>query len=315
MAVTRRDWLAGAAVKAAALWSTTGAAADAGVQPARTPQEPFGYCLNTSTLSGQRLGIVETIEVAARAGYSAIEPWIRELEEYVQQGGNLKELGRRLQDRGLSVPSVIGFAEWIVEDDQRRRKGLEEVKRCLEMTAQIGGQRLAAPPAGAVGEEIPPDKAAQRYRAILELGRNYGVVPQLEIWGFSRSVRRLGEALHIAAEADHPDACILADIYHLYKGGSSFHGLKLLGPGTLFVLHCNDYPAQPARVDIRDEHRVYPGDGVAPLAQIFRHLRSAGFSGWLSLELFNRDYWKQEALHVARTGLEKMRAAVRSALA
>jgi hypothetical protein len=31
----------------------------------------------------------------------------------------------------------------------------------------------------------------------------------------------------------------------------------------------------------------------------------------LSLELFNRDYWKQDALEVARTGLQKMRAVVR----
>jgi 2-keto-myo-inositol isomerase len=34
----------------------------------------------------------------------------------------------------------------------------------------------------------------------------------------------------------------------------------------------------------------------------------------LSLELFNRDYWKQDALQVARTGLEKMRAVARRSL-
>jgi hypothetical protein len=39
-----------------------------------------------------------------------------------------------------------------------------------------------------------------------------------------------------------------------------------------------------------------------------------GFSGYLSLEVFNREYWKQDALVVARTGLEKMRAAVRAGL-
>ena len=39
-----------------------------------------------------------------------------------------------------------------------------------------------------------------------------------------------------------------------------------------------------------------------------------GFNGILSLELFNREYWTQDALTVARTGLEKMRAAVRSSL-
>jgi hypothetical protein len=35
----------------------------------------------------------------------------------------------------------------------------------------------------------------------------------------------------------------------------------------------------------------------------------------LSLEVFNRDYWQQDALSVAETGLEKTRAAVRRAMA
>ena len=34
----------------------------------------------------------------------------------------------------------------------------------------------------------------------------------------------------------------------------------------------------------------------------------------LSLEVFNRDYWKQDAKQVARTGLEKMKSKVKKAL-
>jgi sugar phosphate isomerase/epimerase len=76
----------------------------------------------------------------------------------------------------------------------------------------------------------------------------------------------------------------------------------------------NDYPAQPPRAEITDAHRVYPGDGVAPLRELLRDLRRIGFRGALSLELFNREYWTQDALAVARTGLEKMRAVVRRSL-
>ena len=48
---------------------------------------------------------------------------------------------------------------------------------------------------------------------------------------------------------------------------------------------------------------------------MFRTLRAIGFRGHLSLELFNRDYWKEDPLTVARTGLEKMKAAARAGLA
>ena len=83
----------------------------------------------------------------------------------------------------------------------------------------------------------------------------------------------------------------------------------------MHVFHLNDYPADPPRAEITDAHRVYPGDGVAPLPDILRTLRDIGFRGMLSLELFNRDYWQQDALAVARTGLEKMKAVVRKSLA
>ena len=63
---------------------------------------------------------------------------------------------------------------------------------------------------------------------------------------------------------------------------------------------------------ISDAQRVYPGDGIAPLKELLRDLKALGFQGYLSLEVFNREYWKLDAQVVARTGLEKLRAAVRS---
>src|SRR5437879_1775839 len=180
--------------------------------------------------------------------------------------------------------------------------------------AQIGGKRLAAPPAGATDVSLDLLKVAERYLALLELGAGFGVAPQVEIWGFSRTLRRLGEAALVAIESGHPLACLLPDVYHLYRGGSDFSGLKLLSGAAIHVIHVNDYPASPPREKITDADRVYPGDGVAPLAALFRDLAGIGFRGALSLELFNRDYWKQDALTVARTGLAKTRAVVRRSL-
>ena len=114
--------------------------------------------------------------------------------------------------------------------------------------------------------------------------------------------------------ADHPDACLLLDVYHLYKGGSDFHNIGLVPAAKMFCLHMNDYPAAPPRDQIADADRVYPGDGVAPLDQILQTLVLGGFRGTLSLELFNRQYWAQPAAQVASTGLSKMKDAVAKAL-
>jgi len=137
---------------------------------------PFRYCLNTSTIRGQKLGIEKEIDVAAEAGYSAIEPWVQTVQEYVKAGGKLPDLRQRVADRGLTVESAISFARWIVDDDAVRAKAVEQVKREMDVLAQIGGKRIAAPPAGATNEPgLDLLKAAERYRTILEVGDQTGV--------------------------------------------------------------------------------------------------------------------------------------------
>lgn len=306
--LTRRGWLAAASTltMAAELPATTDDKRSSG---------PFGYCLNTSTISGQKRPIAEVIAIADEAGYDGIEPWIRELDEHVQGGHSLDDLGKAIRDRGLSVAGAIGFFAWAVDDDQARKRGLEEARRNIEMVRKIGGTRIAAPPVGLTDrDDVDLRTLADRYRRLLEIGEAAGVVPEVEVWGFSKTLGRLADAAFVAVASGHRSACVLPDVFHLYKGGSGFDGVRLLGPATFGAFHFNDYPADPPREKIDDSYRVYPGDGVAPLNQLVRDLRDIGFRGMLSLELFNREYWKRDALEVARTGLEKMKAVVREAL-
>lgn len=276
----------------------------------------FRYCLNFATLRGYKSGVVEMVKVASQAGYQAIEPWIDGLHAYADQAGSLPDLGKRIADLGLSVESAIAFPEWMVDDPGQRAAGMEQAKRDMDAVTRIGGKRIAAPPAGAnKGAEIGLLEIADRYRALLELGDQMGVVPELEFWGSSANLRQLAQAVFVAIEASHPKACVLADVFHLYKGQSGFLGLRMLSSQAVQVVHLNDYPASPPREAITDRNRVYPGDGVAPLKQILADLHRINPSTVLSLELFNPAYWKGDPLETARIGLAKMQQAVHSALA
>lgn len=305
MGVDRRGLLASAAglMAAPALGSMS--------EQQDTKESPFSFCLNTSTIRGQKLSLVEEIDIAAKAGYDGIEPWIRKIDEYKASGGSLTDLSKRIKDHGLKVESAIGFAQWIVDDDKQRAKGLEQARRDMDTLKQIGGIRIAAPPAGATKEAgLNLFAAAERYAKLLELGDKMDVVPQVEVWGFSKSLSRLGETVFVAVESGHPKACVLPDVYHIFKGGSDFEGLNLLSGPTIQVFHMNDYPAEPPRKKMNDADRVYPGDGVAPVTKILNGLKSKGSPVALSLELFNKGYWEQDPLEVAKTGLAKMKASV-----
>lgn len=318
MPLTRRELILAAGVttlgaERKAFAMTTAETTAENIEAAK-PKSPFRYGLNTSTLRGHKLPIVQVIEIASKAGYDAIEVWIDEIDKYVADGGKLPDLKKRIADSGLTVEGAIGFPAWLVDDDVQRAGGVKEARRNMELLQQIGGKRMAAPAVGATDKRMMNlHDIAARYRVLLDMGDQYGVVPQVEVWGFSQTLTHLGEAAFVAIESGHPDACVLADVYHLYKGGSPITGLALLNGAAMHVMHVNDYPLEP-RETITDAHRVYPGDGKAPLDTIFQTLHKTGFRGVLSLELFNAEYYKQDPLQVAKTGLAKTRAAVEKAL-
>lgn len=310
--MVRRGLLAGAAAVTLGTAKMEAAEAAGWAEPAvRAGRWPVS--LNTSTLRGQKLPLTELVEIAAKAGYQGIEPWHDELGRHVEAGGSLKEVGKRLADLGLKVTGGIAFFEWLVDDEAKRAKGLEEAKRLLERFAQIGASHLAAPPLGDV-KNVKLVDAAERYRALLELAEGSGVVPAAEIWGGAANLFRLGQAVGIAIEAHHPKACVLPDVYHLHRGGSGLGGVRKVNPELLAGFHLNDYPADPPAERLRDADRVYPGDGVAPLGQLFRDLRAIGYRGAVSVELFNAEYYKQDPLQVAKTALEKARRVMEEAL-
>ncbi|MDA0588428.1 MAG: sugar phosphate isomerase/epimerase [Planctomycetota bacterium] len=304
--LSRRGFLA-TGLAAGALAATTSEARAA----SKGDPSKFRYCLNTSTIRGQKIPLDQEIDLAAKAGYDGIEPWIREIEAYVKNGGKVSELRKRIDGHGLKVESAIGFANWIVNDEETRKKALEQAKVEMSLVRELGGTHIAAPPAGATRDvKLDLFEAARHYHALLEVGRSVGVIPQVEVWGFSENLARLGEAMFVAIEAGHPDACLLPDVYHIFKGGSDFAGLKMIAGTQIHCFHVNDYPAEPPRETISDKDRVYPGDGIAPLNDIFQTLAANGFQGALSLELFNPTYWSQDAEQVCKTGLAKSKEAV-----
>lgn len=263
------------------------------------------FSLNTSTLRGQKLSLSKIIEIAAKAGYDGIELWISEMEAYIQSGKSLASLKQLFSDAKIIPVNAIGFAPWMAQEVAKSKAGFEQMEKEMGMLSEIGCQRVAAP---AIGATDPIDllAAGEQYAQLIALGRKTGVMPQLEFWGSFTPFHHLGQTLATAAAANDPDARILPDVYHLFRGGSGFEGLKLVNGDAIEVFHMNDFTSKP-RLEQKDSDRVYPGDGIGPLKEIAATIKAMGGHKFMSLELFNETYWAQDAQEVANTGLKKMK--------
>ena len=280
-------------------------------QPSLAMESPkeatrFKFSLNTSTIRGQKLSLPQIIELAARSGYDGFEPWMMEIEGYLKEGKTLASLKKLASDAGLEFFDCIGFPTWMAQDEEKSKTGFTQMEKEMGILAELGCTRVAAP---AIGTDAPLDllKAGERYKKLLELGRKTGVMPQLEFWGAFPSFFHLGQAMAVAAAADDKDAKILADVYHLFRGGSGFEGMKMLDGHAIDIFHMNDFPGDIPRTEQQDKDRVMPGDGAAPMQELADTLKSKGGQIILSLELFNPTYYAMDAGVVVKEGLEKMK--------
>ena len=264
----------------------------------------FKYSLNSSTI--KTTPILKKIEVAAKAGYEAIELWHDDMDAYIASGGTIQEIKKCVDDNGLKVPTTIHIHGWFQPAGDEHTVAMDTAKRKMEQAAAVGAPHsVAGPPHGVADRPL----GKRHYHDLLELGSPFGVRPAFEYLGFIQDLKTIDDAIDILDGCAHPNACMVLDPFHCYVGGGGVESIAKLSASQVAVSHFNDAPAEPAPSTQRDPDRVMPGDGVIDLKRYCDLLRQINYSGFLSLELFRPDLWEQDPLEVAKVGLEKMRAA------
>jgi len=263
----------------------------------------FTLCLNTSTIRPQP--ILEKIRLAAEAGFAGVELWINDVYEYVGQGGEVSDIEKAVADHGLIVPCSIAARFWGEAVGPEYPLILEETRRRLEMAARIGAPYLVATPPR---EPCDIGQITRRYKDLLEIGRQAGVKPTFEYISFFKSVSKLSEAWQIVQDTDDPDATLILDSFHTFNGGCTIDDLRPIPVERISHWHIDDAAPDIPAGRQTDPDRVMIGDGPIDLEAEAQLLRAKGYSGTVSLELFNKELWARDPAEVLKVGIERMRA-------
>jgi len=261
----------------------------------------FLYCLNTSTI--QPTPLLTKIAVASKAGFQAIEPWNDEVDAYLRDGGTMRDLRTTISDAGLKVVSMIALFDWIDPSSEARDRNCRRMEQAAVLESPY---IVASPPAGAVNL----DRAANAYAELLALGRRFLIKPSMEFLGFVSGIKSMAAAWAIASASRDEDATVVGDVFHMLRGGSTVDDLLMISGEHMSIFHINDVPGDIPVTLQTDHDRVMLGEGVADLPRVVANLRSIGYCGPLSLELFNKVLWTKDPLEVAKIGIERLKSLV-----
>lgn len=265
----------------------------------------FTPCLNTSTI--RPASLLDKIDAAAAAGFRAIEPWNEDVFAFCERAGTLKDVQDRLAAHGLTVPSMIAIMGFVGNAEPGRAERLGEARRRMEQARELGAPFIvASPPLG----RTDLARCGDDYAELLALGREVGIRPAMEFLGFVEHVNSIATAREIMERSGDPTATLVIDWFHMVRGDGRdtlFEDLAALRGDQIAIVHLDDVPYNKPFPEMTDGDRVYPGDGDIPLDRLFQVLKETGYSGPISLELFNEDLWGQDPYQVAKTGFEKSR--------
>jgi 2-keto-myo-inositol isomerase len=253
------------------------------------------------------------IRAASLAGYDLIEIWAKKMESYLLEH-SLDDLQALLAEAHIR-PLAINSVEFITFNAQwEKNNTMHLIARYAKMADHLSCPYIVVVPSprptGVTDKEVL-DESVAVLREISERFRDFRVRFAFEFLGFGWcSVSTLEQGLAIVRAVDRENVGLVLDTFHFYAGGSSLGAIRDADPEKLFILHLNDAENLP-QTELQDTHRLLPGEGVIPLAEIVSGLKDIRYDGPVSLEMFRPAYWSRPPGEIAQQGIGSIRKLLR----
>ncbi len=241
----------------------------------------------TVCLSGT---LVEKLHAAASAGFDGVEVFEPDLVASPASPEEVAALARRL---GLSLDLYQPFRDAEGVTGHEFETVLHRARAKFELMQRLGIDTMLV--CSNVGTATVADDAvsAAQLRTLGEEAAAHGVRLAYEALAWGRYVDDYRHAWRIVELADHPAVGVCLDSFHILSRGHDPAGIEQIPADRIFFLQLADAPALTMDVLSWSRHyRLFPGEGAFDLKTFVGHVLAAGYTGPLSLEVFN-DVFRQ----------------------
>ncbi|SCX12356.1 sugar phosphate isomerase/epimerase and 4-hydroxyphenylpyruvate domain-containing protein [Mycolicibacterium fluoranthenivorans] len=255
----------------------------------------------TVSLSGS---LVEKLHACAAAGFDGVEIFEPDLIAGDHSPEEIRQLARRL---GLSLDlyqplrDLEGVDDAVFADNLRRAGATFATARRLGIDTVLVCSNVAT--ATIDSDEV----SAQQLRQVGEVAAGYGVRIAFEALAWGRFIDDYRRAWRVVELAAHPNVGVCLDSFHVLSRGHDPSQIEDIPGDKIFYLQLADAPALSMDVlSWSRHHRLFPGEGSFDLAGFVRHTLAAGYTGPLSLEVFNDTFRQTDPGHTAVHALRSL---------
>jgi sugar phosphate isomerase/epimerase len=222
----------------------------------------------------------ERLEAAAAAGFTRIGLRPADYEAATVDDARLLQT---MEGLGLTLVELTALGGWGESGEAGRRSRLDE-ERFYRMATALGGEYMVV-----YGDlDGTPEMAVERYGALCDRAAPYGITVALEFAPFT-DVGDAEVAGSIVAAAGRPNAGVLVDTWHHFRGAADARMLRSLPPASIVAVHIDDGPEQPVG-EMWEETttaRLLPGEGSFGVAPTLATLAAHGVCAPIAVEVLS----------------------------
>jgi 4-hydroxyphenylpyruvate dioxygenase len=267
--------------------------------PRATPK--LRTCIATVSLSGT---LPEKLEAAAAAGFDGVEIFEADLLAF---GGPPAEVRSICEGLGLAIDIYQPFRDFEAMPEPVRSRNLDRAERKFDVMQALGTGLLLVcsnVQAAALDDDA---RAAADLAEMAQRAARRGLRVGYEALAWGRHVRRWGHAWRIVQQAAHPALGLIVDSFHTLSLNDDPAGIASVPADKLFFVQLADAPRLAMDVLNWSRHfRNFPGQGDLDVAGFVRAVLASGYSGPLSLEIFNDEFRGAPSRMMARDGLRSL---------
>ena len=244
------------------------------------------------------------IRIARETGFEALEILESKLLRYLDIGLELNELDSLFKKYSIKPVCINALKNIERVKSKEREELLKEAERLCWAAKFLGCPTIQIVPfCGLEGKSWAEilKLTSENIADIADIGKRYGVRFQLEPIAWS-PIHSLSQSLEVIKKADRDNVGVVIDFWHLWAGGETTpEEVSKLDSSLIYGVHfCDGISHREGTKWVEEDLRGYlPGEGEIPIKDWVQAVKSTGFDGVYSAELFSPKHWEWDLLELA----------------
>lgn len=231
--------------------------------------------------------LIEKLEAIAAARFDGVEIFENDLLFHT---GPARDVRRYASDLGLSIDLFQPFRDFEGVSDEQLKRNLDRAERKFDLMEELGAPLILV--CSNVGNEVSDDdsRMADQLYQLAERAAKRGLKIGFEALSWGTKVRTFDRAWGIVERANHPHLGLILDSFHTLALPDDWSGIANLPGQRVFFVQLADAPRIGMNPLTLSRHfRCLPGQGDLDVPGFLQAVLACGYTGTISLEIFNDD--------------------------